>query len=72
MWAASTLIVAPTSTSARDNDYHPEAVVRDQRTRLMIDQIQAVDRSRLGESVGYLTFDELSHVNEALRLVLDL
>jgi mRNA interferase MazF len=41
-------------------------------TRVLAEQTAAVDPSRLGVSVGHLTFDELRHINAALRLVLDL
>jgi mRNA interferase MazF len=39
---------------------------------VLAEQTAAVDPTRLGVSVGHLTFDELRRVDAALRLVLDL
>jgi len=41
-------------------------------TRVLAEQTAAVDPARLGVSLGSLTFDELRHVDAALRLVLGL
>jgi len=41
-------------------------------TLVLAEQTAAVDPARLGASLGNLTFDELRHVDAALRLVLDL
>jgi mRNA interferase MazF len=41
-------------------------------TRVLVEQTAAIDPARLGASSGHLTFDELRHVDAALRLVLDL
>lgn len=67
----STLLVAPTSTSARAASFRPEVVVDGQGTRVLAEQTAAVDPSRLGDLVGHLSFDELRRVDAALRLVLD-
>jgi mRNA interferase MazF len=66
----STLIVVPTSTSARAAIHRPEVVVDGRRTRVLAEQVMAVDTGRLGEVVGHLSWDELQSVDEALRLVL--
>lgn len=68
----STCIVAPTSTSARPASFRPEIEVNGQPTRLLVEQARAVDRSRLGEAIGHLSFDELRTVEAALRLMLAL
>lgn len=68
----STCLVAPTSMSARPASFRPEVEVNGRMTRVLAEQTAAVDPSRLGDSVGHLTFDELRHVEAALRLVLDL
>jgi len=39
---------------------------------VLAEQTVAIDPSRLGESAGHLTFDELRRVDAALRLVLEL
>jgi mRNA-degrading endonuclease toxin of MazEF toxin-antitoxin module len=38
----------------------------------MCEMVGAVDARRLGEQVGHLTSDEMSSVDDALQLVLDL
>ena len=68
----STWLVAPTSTSARAASFRPEVEIDGGRTRVLAEQTAAVDPVRLGESLGRLTFEELSRVEAALRLVLDL
>ncbi|MGH9127402.1 MAG: type II toxin-antitoxin system PemK/MazF family toxin [Acidimicrobiales bacterium] len=68
----STWLVAPTSTSARPASVRPEIEVGGQTTRVLVEQTAAVDPNRLGASLGHLSFDDLRHVDAALRLVLDL
>jgi mRNA interferase MazF len=68
----STWLVAPTSTSARPATFRPEVEIEGRTTRVLAEQTAAVDPARLGDSFGHLTFDELRHVEAALRLVLDL
>jgi len=68
----STLLVAPTSRSARDASFRPEVLVRGQVTRVLAEQTTAVHPSRLGPRVGQLTFPELRRVEAALRIVLQL
>ena len=68
----STWLVAPTSTSARAATFRPEVEIAGRITRVLAEQTTAVDPTRLGESAGHLTFDELRRVDAALRLVLGL
>ncbi|MBP8880384.1 MAG: type II toxin-antitoxin system PemK/MazF family toxin [Dermatophilaceae bacterium] len=68
----STVIVAPTSTSARPTSFRPEVVVLGQRTLVLVEQCAAVDHQKLGRRVGGLTHPELTEVDDALRLVLAL
>lgn len=68
----STWIVAFTSTSARETSFRPSVDIADQRTLVMCDQLATVDLSRLAESAGLLTLEEMRRVNEALWLILDL
>jgi mRNA interferase MazF len=68
----STLLVAPTSTAARGASFRPEVEIAGRATRVLAEQTAAVDPSRLGESVGYLSLDEMHRVNAALRIVLEL
>jgi mRNA interferase MazF len=67
-----TVIVAPTSTSAQPAEFRPQITVRGRATRVLLDQIKAVDRGRLGRSSGHLAAAELREVDAALALVLGL
>ena len=68
----STAIVAPTSTSAAPATFRPEIELREERTRVLVEQLRAVDIGRLGEFAGRLAVGEQDAVDEALALVLDL
>ena len=69
----STLIAVPTSTSARPAAHRPEIRIGKQRSRVLTEQIQAVDpEKRFGTHVGRLDREQAADVEEALRLVLGL
>jgi mRNA interferase MazF len=68
----STVIVAPTSTSARAASFRPEVDLDGNTTRVLVEQLGAVDVSRLGELRGHLSPEELWGVDDALATVLDL
>jgi mRNA interferase MazF len=68
----STVVVAPTSTSAQATRFRPTVTVRGRQTRLLVEQLSTVDRSRLAKSIGHLPVHELEEVEEALRILLGL
>jgi mRNA interferase MazF len=69
----STAIVAPTSTRAHPYVFRPEVTVKGVVTRLMLDQLRAVDREKtMGDRVGRLDPQEIVEVNRLLRAVLDI
>jgi len=68
----SVVLVAPTSRSARAASFRPEAEVAGETTRVLVEQLGAVDSRRLGELAGHLTHEELWGVDEALLTVLGL
>lgn len=68
----SVIIVAPTSRSARGASFRPEAEIAGQTTRVLVEQIGAVDARRLGDLVGHLSPEELWGVDEALVAILGL
>lgn len=70
--ALSTVIVAPTSTSAQSASFRPEVIVRGVKTRVLVDQLTAVDRGCLGASAGVATWNELAELDAALGSVLGL
>src|ERR1700751_1489437 len=65
----STLVVAPTSASAQPAIFRPEIEMEGVRTRVLIDQMRAVDASRLGELAGRLDAAGTGEVDRAIRLV---
>ena len=68
----SVVLVAPTSRSARAASFRPEVLVDDEPTRVLVEQVGAVDVSRLGDLAGHLTPEEQWGVDAALLTVLDL
>ncbi len=68
----STVIIAPTSTRALPASFRPEVEIAGDLTRVLVEQLGAVDPSRLGESHGLLGLDELREVDRALVAVLGL
>lgn len=66
----STVIVAPTSTVARPAEFRPEITIDGTVTRVLIEQLGAVDLSRLGEHVGTVSPHERLAIDEAIRDVL--
>ncbi|MFL5868203.1 MAG: type II toxin-antitoxin system PemK/MazF family toxin [Thermoleophilaceae bacterium] len=68
----STILVAPTSRSARPATFRPPIRLGGAETRVLVEQTAVVDPERLGRSAGRLEAAEMSAVDEALRLVLGL
>ena len=68
----SGVVVAPTSRSARPASFRPEVVVAGDVTRVLVEQLGAVDGRRLGRRVGRLSSDEMWAVADALLTVLGL
>lgn len=68
----SVVLVAPTSTSAKSASFRPEIELAGGKTKVLIEQMGAVDVSRLGELSGHLTADESWGVDAAILTVLGL
>ena len=68
----STLLIAPTSTSAPSRIFRPTIIIGQEETHVLIEQTTAVARERLGELVGHVSRQEFDEINIALRLVLQL
>jgi len=68
----STVLVSPTSTSARAASFRPMIGLAGEETRVLVEQPTVVDPERLGGSAGRLDAHELRAVDEALMLVLGL
>ena len=72
MLPRSVVVVAPTSRSAKPASFRPEVEVAGGLTRVLVEQLGAVDVQRLGRRVGRLTVAEMWSVDEALVAVLGL
>ena len=68
----SVVIVAPTSRRARAASFRPEIDIAGERTRVLVEQIGAVDAQRLGDLMGQVTPEEMWGIDEALATVLGL
>jgi mRNA interferase MazF len=72
MLPRSIVIVAPASTTARPASFRPEITVAKTHMRVLVEQTTAIDSNRLGKRVGKLDFDQMSQLDEVLRVVLGL
>ena len=72
MLPRSVVVVAPTSRSAEPASFQPEVEVAGGLTRVLVEQLGAVDVQRLGRRVGKLTAEEMWSVDDALAVVLGL
>ena len=68
----SSILVSPTSASARAASFRPAITLEGEETRVLVEQTTVVDPERLGRSAGRLEAPELRAVDEALMLVLGL
>lgn len=68
----SVILVAPTSKSARPASFRPEIRVDGGPTKVLAEQVGAVDASRLGALVGQVTGEEMWGIDESLLTVLGL
>jgi len=68
----SVVLVAPTSRSARPASFRPEIEVGGSVTRVLVEQLGAVDIQRLGKRVGHVTVEEIWALDDALATVLGL
>ncbi len=68
----STVVMAPTSRSARSATFRPTIDLLGNATQVLVEQTTVVDPQRLGDSAGRLEAAEMRAVDDALRLVLAL
>jgi mRNA interferase MazF len=68
----STVIVAPTSTTALPATFRPEIELKGTRTRVLVEHVRSIDLQRLGKRVRRLTREEQQAVDDALNVVLGL
>ena len=68
----SVVLIAPTSTSARSASFRPEIEIEGIDTRVLVEQMGAIDIGRLGDIAGRLTSEEQWGVDAAILTVLGL
>jgi len=68
----SVVLVAPTSTRARPASFRPQIDIGGTVTRVLVEQVGAVDLQRLGDLAGHLAPEEQWGVDAALLTVLGL
>ena len=68
----SVVLVAPTSRSAKPASFRPEVEIDGSATRVLVEQVGAVDINRLGGLAGHLTPEEQWGVDAALLTVFGL
>jgi mRNA interferase MazF len=68
----STVLVAPTSRSAAAATFRPLIEISGTPTRVLTDQLRALDVQAVTGSVGRLSVEELAALDEALGLIVGL
>ena len=68
----SVVLIAPTSTSALPASFRPEVEIEGAAIKILVEQLGAVDVTRLGELAGHLTPEEQWGVDTAILTVLGL
>jgi mRNA interferase MazF len=68
----STVLIAPTSRSVLPASFRPEVEIGGELTRVMVEQLRALDLQRLDRLAGQLSASEMRDVDDALSLVLAL
>lgn len=68
----SVVLIAPTSTSARAASFRPEVEIEGTATKVLVEQMGAVDVNRLGDIAGHLRSEEQWGVDAAILTVLGL
>lgn len=68
----STVLVAPTSRSARPRIFRPTITIGGEATQVLVEQVTAVAPERLGDIVGHVSRSELAGINGALQLAFEL
>ncbi|MDA8282573.1 MAG: type II toxin-antitoxin system PemK/MazF family toxin [Actinomycetota bacterium] len=68
----SVVLIAPTSRSARSASFRPQVVIEGETTKVLVEQVGAVDVNRLGDHIGLTSPEEMWGIDESLITVLGL
>jgi mRNA interferase MazF len=72
MLPRSTVVVAATSQSVRPASFRPVIRVGNDSTRVLVEQLAAVDVRRLGSKIDRVSVEEMWAVDDAISLVVGL
>jgi len=72
MLPRSVVVIAPTSTRARPASFRPEIYLANSATRVLVEQLGAVNTDRLGKRVGRIDTEEQWSIDDAVITVLGL
>jgi mRNA interferase MazF len=68
----SVVLIAPTSRSARPASFRPEIEIAGESTRVLVEQVGAVDVTRLGDLAGHVAPEDQWGIDASLLTVLGL
>lgn len=68
----SVVLIAPTSRSARPASFRPVVVIEGEITRVLVEQVGAVDVNGLGDHVALASPEEMWGIDDSLMTVLGL
>lgn len=68
----SVVLIAPTSANARPASFRPKVEIEGTETKVLVEQMGAVDVGRLGNIAGHLSTEEQWGVDTAILTVLGL
>ena len=68
----STVLVAPTSQSAMQTHFRPIVTIGRDSTKVLVEQMAAIDVRRASETVGQVSIEEMWAIDDALTLVVGL
>jgi mRNA interferase MazF len=72
MLPRTVVLIAPTSTSAKDATFRPVVEIMGEPTKVLVEQLTAVDVGRIGKRVVNLHGDAMWGIDDALSTVLGL
>ena len=71
--ASSRVVVIPiTSNSEKIYTFESEIVVKDKKSKAMVDQIRTIDKMKLFAYIGQYTKKEINQLERAIKLVIAL
>jgi mRNA interferase MazF len=63
----SVVLISPRSTSAKDSTFRPEVEILGEKTKILVEQVAALDVGRLGETITRLHGGAMWNVDDKAR-----